>query len=134
MRSLLLCVFFMIPFLGYAQERVNRPNKRMVNISTKNAFAAFKKEDVRNPQVDAGKLLVKATHMKYAAMGCAAASAGMWVFIKKVDDCGVNRLLCAVGGIASVAFYVTAIRYEWKAGKCLQVSASPGGITASVKF
>lgn len=62
--------------------------------------------DVGNPQFEAGHMMIKSSRFKTASLACAAA----------------------------VILYASSLRYEWLAGKYLKMSASPGGLSASITF
>lgn len=92
------------------------------------------KKDVISPQFEAGHMMLKSSRFKTASLACAAVSGGIW-FFNNSEDYEVAVIGTSVAfGVAAVILYASSLRYEWLAGKYLKMSASPGGLSASITF
>jgi hypothetical protein len=135
MKKLILLLILVFPAVSHAQLiKWQEPSNKVdtINLPFKGPFVL--KKNVLNPSKEAGNMMVKATNFKLGALGCAAVSSGIWFVTKDEDNKKATRIVSIVSGIASVSCYLVALRYDWMAGKYLQMSVSPGGVTASVKF
>ena len=90
--------------------------------------------DVGNPQFEAGHIMIKSSRFKTASLACAAVSGGIWFFNNSEDYEVAVAGTSVIFGAAAVILYASSLRYEWLAGKYLKMSASPGGLSASITF
>lgn len=93
------------------------------------------KKKAANPISEAGKMLSKSSHFKAGSLACAAVSGAIWLIDgRDIKNRKVTTSISVVSGIAALAMYASALRFDWMAGKYFQMSASPGGLSASVTF
>lgn len=90
--------------------------------------------DVGNPQFEAGHMMIKSSRFKTASLACAVVSGGIWFFNNSEDYEVAVAGTSVIFGAAAVILYASSLRYEWLAGKYLKMSASPGGLSASITF
>ena len=111
----LICVLSLVANTVLAQER---PEMR--------------RENRRN--TEAGHMMLKSSRFKTASLACAAVSGGIWFFNNSEDYEVAVAGTSVIFGAAAVILYASSLRYEWLAGKYLKMSASPGGLSASITF
>lgn len=131
------------------QERVKaKQEKQKIKQAKRDSIdLAFQKRIESNIIAKSGYYLSLSAKHQYGALGCAAISAVCFFGASKCDstvanDGSVRRstgyyALTLFGGAsaaASVFCEIMAINYKLKSGKCLMLSPTPNGVTASLKF
>lgn len=120
---------------GHPEARRDNRNTEIAERQPMSFMQSLKlREDVKNPQFEAGHMMLKSSRFKTASFACAAVSGGIWFFNNSKDYEVAVAGTSVVFGAAAVILYASSLRYEWLASKYLKMSASPGGFTASITF
>ena len=138
----LICVLSLVANTVLAQERpeMRRENRRNAETTERQIPPGHPERvdgqntDVGNPQFEAGHMMIKSSRFKTASLACAAVSGGIWFFNNSEDYEVAVAGTSVIFGAAAVILYASSLRYEWLAGKYLKMSASPGGLSASITF
>lgn len=129
MKTILLVLMLFVSIGSFAQNK-NASSGREALFNSPFEL----KHQMQNPQQEAGKMLVKSSSWKTAAIGCVAVSSGVWLFNKDAKNKKAIKTVSIVSGASAIVCYMIGLRFEWTAGKYLRMSASPGEVTASIKF
>ena len=148
----LICVLSLVANTVLAQERpeMRRENRRNTETTERQIPPGHpERVDGQNPnaekqpmtfmqslklRTEAGHMMIKSSRFKTASLACAAVSGGIWFFNNSEDYEVAVAGTSVIFGAAAVILYASSLRYEWLAGKYLKMSASPGGLSASITF
>ena len=137
-RVLFLLIVIMAIFASSAnaQERRDTPKQETSSlISDDSLVGSFKlNKNSLNPTLAASQSMLKASKFKTTSFALAVACGASFLFDPSEDYKDLVRTAGIVAGGLSVLFYAAGLRHEWLAGRYLKMSATPGGVTATITF
>lgn len=158
MKKVLIALFLLLAFSyidAYSQKRaalfarlkeLEKDTKIEQKSREDSVSLIFQQKTESNIFAKSGHYLSLSAKHQYAALGSAAVSAALFFGASKcrgeVDSTGevknpgrdMLNLFGACFAISSIYCEVMAITYKLKSGKCLMLTPTPDGITASLKF
>ncbi|GLL55387.1 hypothetical protein KUBF_30500 [Bacteroides finegoldii] len=139
--------YFYVPEKFQDRVKAKQEKQKIKQAKRDSVNLVFQKRIESNIIAKSGYYLSLSAKYQYGALGCAAISAACLFGASKCDSTTdihgktqhsdgyyILNIFGGASAIASVFCGIMTINYKLKSGKCLMLSPTPNGVTASLNF